>query len=888
MVGKERGQRDQGVPEFGPLSGAEKGKFPHAIYHIEGNLANDQSSLFASFLALRSASFPLAIDVDQASQSISVRTSSSSRDNQRFESALMLGLTGATQRRLQETVNAGQDLETATHISTDLLSGFQANREVFEAFRKYYEDDPSRRNKERFISQLFSSGTDYDPELFDHFATETDLEIIIPEFGPEASSSRAPVSREKRDALFERFPHREYTRLYKDEAFHESPEGQELEQAYARACGNILGRKYGSEMHYVTVEGHELLDPQIPLSRFPIIEALAIEQATTSEHRFSDDSGSSSFTLDTLLHSDSTAAHKAAVNALTERSPEVSGSDRHLDNFSFRRDVINGLIRQYQEVIQDEKRRALLMHDISALLDAYVGESDSIVSARTGGARKDMSAIRKIASDLIPPALSSPDPELTDKTEEVIATVIPATPTEAVSMGEDSLPLDHIDLVFALFDSISSRGYFVREGSRPEVFGRVAANVFGDPKIAMQFYEMSSAQARADAMKNSAEALKIFGYWLSFNSGHIPAEAQTAYSESVRPSEELLANVTEEKNALLVQTIEDMPKTTQDVDGNPNALGLFRGLVNRTEFDGREINELPDVYHDLMIIASDDSISEELRGIIFNRIAENLSYIGRRMPHLLGGVVLDMYKAALGPVDNLRIPTEKTSGALYGAGSIVSGNPDMFEHTSVGIIEELQAYRQALRNEADVLISGKAIADEHAVADEKNPVHTLRNIKEVTARLDSIGKGYDRYLQLEEIRSDPLKYYPWMLGQFRVFYQQLGLTARDEADGSPVSNFYQTMKNAYGEMRQGPYPDSFDIIEDGNVEVLLKEIFDGIYPFSSEVTRPSVREAAIRFYSSAEKYMPESIRGQIISMYPDTRFADHLRSYQQGNNVITE
>lgn len=874
-----RRQGEPGIPgpEFIPLSEAKRREFPHSIYQTVGGPVSDRIFLHASFSALTRAQAPFMADIqgEGAMQTISIRTKTGDPDQRRVEEALFLGLTEATRR----SIHGAEDSQQAPEISERLLHGLIGQPDLFREFEEYYST--RRMDQERLIRQIFTHGTDFNKTMLDRFLRGQDVPVPY-ELSHETQGLTA-------QQIFARFPQFDYSRL-EDDGFAASDQGRALHEEYAQVCGQISARLYGryEGQRIVTDDGREYSIPQIPLSRHPIIEALLIEEATNVEQLIDNDYHASIIAR-ILFDSDSEAAHEAVVNSLTTRLPIRRSPGHGPREFQRKGGIINTMVRKYREVSRDEDRRFLLGQDTRTVLEAYAGNGELITGLReeAGSLSSDeVHDIREVVQDILPVAFASPDREVTGLAQTVVASVFPEViPGEVSIVGEDPLRVTRVDVVLALFDSFHVRDKFITIASHSDVFGQIATRIFGDPAYGELFQEMAATEKRSDEICQSTDALRAFAYWQSFNSiDKREREAYQAYLRSLKPADALSERVKEGKHSVMIEILEKIALSGQITDPDSEVASLFDGLVKRIDLGANDLTELPDEYHNLMSIAKDPALPERQRSTILWHFAERFSRVRPNETYLLAPVVIDMYEAALGPVDAIRMPTSETSFALGAAEVIVRENRSgIFQHAPIDIMETLEQYRNALREHTEQIVTGHTLSDGDVVASGggasfvNSQREMLVNLGGVAEKLDAVNRYYGRYLDLEQIKREPAKYYPWVLGQLRPFMRKLQMFAEPgyQPNESTIE-LHDTVRNLIATqlVRQDEYPGDFDIINSGHIDILLKEVHDRLV-ISQDIRRHEIRDYGLRFLHAALVYLPEPVREQIIAKYEGDPFVDY-------------
>lgn len=866
------------------LSREMRGEFPSVVYQQKGKEVSP--FLYGSYMAMKNAQFPLvvAVEKDKSEEYLTIRTSVTERHESTIQSALILGLSQATQRRVEaegEEESSQRSEEIATALLTDLVS----NDELFEEFREYYGGLRWSPDQRRFINTLFTHGTDYNQELLDRHLTSSHISELVYSLKLDIPyETRKDWHLLKPKEIFERYPELDYDRLV-DEAFCETEEGKKFRKAYARIGGRILAERHNQPERLVSDEGERHLRPQIPLSRHPIIEELVVNEIATERPK-SKYSFAPNEVVELIVESDSIPAHGALVSWLTRRLPV---EERHVfdgpDEFQQKGHFVRNILRTYQDVEQDSARQNVLKYDMVAILAAYTGDGAIARDVRKATEKgdnfyvsKDIQHVKDIVSAMLTVSLASSDVELRAQAEGIISDAMDTN-------YEDPLSLTKGELIMTLLDSLN----IISEASHPALYGQVGALVFGDPVYGNFIREIASIKVEAEKARHQPDVLKKFAKWIkSKDNSPEKEQAKKAYEDACKPVEEFSSLATDAKNAFNMQLLEQMLDAQVDISQFPEATKLFDGLVKRVVISSYKMEELPDAYHDLMIIAEHPLLPEKQRGTILWHIAESLKYTDQGKGHLLVPVVLDMYKASLGPVDNLRVPSEETSLNLAAVSHLAAENRHMFQNVSVDDLDILAQYKQAVSRKAEYIFNDDLAIDSGKPALEKedhtSEVQTLRNFENVAHELATIENYYAEYLHMEDVKRKPHVYYPWVLSSMREFLR--GLQYEVTPENRPAQNIQQlyTTVNTYVRNRfifLDEYPEDFDVMGRGHLDSFLKLCHDSMIVYSDLHYNTTVWQKGIPFVNQSIRTMPDVLLAEMIKKYPGTEFEKYLKNEQK-------
>lgn len=156
-----------------PLTEDQRKNYPHVIYQLESNSPVDRILVQASFETMRAEQFPIAMDTQESGSTytVIVRAGVGERHDERVQSALFLGLTEATRRRINtpEATALAPDLEKARAIAGGLLHDLTSKPKRYEAFRNYYGGLRWHFDQEKFVRELFVHGTEFNPAFLDEY-----------------------------------------------------------------------------------------------------------------------------------------------------------------------------------------------------------------------------------------------------------------------------------------------------------------------------------------------------------------------------------------------------------------------------------------------------------------------------------------------------------------------------------------------------------------------------------------------------------------------------------------------------------------------------------------------------------------------------------------------
>lgn len=752
-----------------PLSADQRAEYQTVIYQHESTIASDRALVAATAAAMQEVGFKIAIDVDadrpQADHAAVIRSAAEDRKAQSAEGALFLGVTEATRRKLAETHQVGTTAyqEATQATARDMLQTVVGKPELLESFTEYYGGLRWGSDQEKFVRTLFEHGTDFDPEFVADNVRGGDLSSLVYELDVDISyDQRRDWHGTPIDKILKKHPELDYRRL-EDESFRQSEEGQKLIRAYEHLQGDLLARRQKSHETVITTSGEALAEPAIPLSRHPVIEALIIDEMSLDRPKPKYSFGPSEL-AGIVLDSDSKPAHQALVDSITTRLPE--GQRRVFDGpdeFQFKRVRVVDLIREYKRADNPE-RRTLLRDDMLQVMDAYTGDGAIAASVREDyqaqlaqgreerGARSEANQVNSIMTDMLTVAFAAPDPEITARAQDIVFRFLPER-EGMVTIDNNPLTLDREQLGLALIDSLE----FVGEDSNPQLFEQLGAHIFGDPAVGAQLRDFAQIKARIDAERNRPDILKAFDERRRHSRGHFSGEktaehiaAEQRYESLTRGVDELSESLRRQKREFFLTQAERIVDIQGQRDLTDGEAMMFTGLIKRTKLGEYHMRSLPAEYHRMMAMAKFGHLTERQQSTIAWQMYESFKYVDEEAAHMMVPVVLDIYEAALGPVDSVRFPSGETNHTLAAASQLVREHGSkMFQSASQEDLQTLATYADHIRDYAErianhqFLPDGVLTAGQEAVAGRADwRKDAMRNLADVARKLQAIDKHY--------------------------------------------------------------------------------------------------------------------------------------------------
>ncbi len=875
------------------LSPEQRGIYPQVIYRLESGSPIDQASTWASYSAMKASEFPIVADIEDESSErrVVIRTSSGNRNERAIQSAIFLGLTEATRRRIGQSEQGIESLvQEAQDVAGGLLTELTDRPRLYEAFRNYYGGLRWSTDQGKFVQTLFEHGTDFNSEFLDQSLRGNHVSNLLHHLDLDIPYDQRRDWYEAEPAeIFAKFPQLDYRRL-EDESFAGSPEGQALKTAYAKLSGEMLTQRSAHSSGFLYSNEQE---PTIPLARFPIIEALIVDEVSVDRPHAKYDFGPQDLT-ELILTSDSKPAHEALIASINARLPkELRQVFDGPDEFGHKHQLIRNLLRSYKATPLSDEGHDQLKQDLISVIDSYTGNGMTAESVRDENeawrARGfdhdslEVNKIKDIVKDLLIASIASADPDIIGRAEDLIAQYIPAGRRR--NSKEDVLALKRADLMLVLLDALNG----VSLESRPEVFERLGTKIFRNDAIGRRLEEFAEVRIQSIQIRRSPEALQarnqLEKYGFSVKDDPKRQNDQDTYDRLIKPANQLDENLRTAKNQLLLNLLVQIAGP-DNRGGNREIGNAFRGLLKRVNFSLNHGRELPQEYTQLIDLAGFPTLSDSQRNDILWHFQEQFQYVSADATHLLVPVILDMYRIALGPIDAVHAPTRETDHGLSAIVSLVGKHGhELFKAASPEQLQTLTRYTEAIKEQVRQLAAGALLTDGQLVENidmeglndwQKD---TLRIYRHVLEELDIIEGYYDRYLRVEAAKVSPSVYYPLVLEQFAPFWQKMQWEVGPGNRPNPdIRALYEVLADHVRNklVISGDYPETFDAVEDGHLDTLLKEGYERMVVPHDIKYNGTVWREGLSFMSQAVSLMPESVLAQMIAKYPNTPFAKWL------------
>lgn len=882
---------------------------PNVIFTLESSSPFDFALVQASSLAMTQGAqtFPLKVDVEEASGRgrVVIRTASNDRHQLASEAALFYGLTEATRREISDDqVPESQDLagylQRANEVSIQLLLEMTSKPGVMEAFQEYYGGLRWGSDQDKFIDSIFEYSADFDPDYLRKNLSGSEVSSLQYILGNEIPYEEQRDWYERSaEEIFSKFPQLDYKRL-EDEEFRQTEEGSKMLAAYKQLCGQMRAMDYrrGVEIK-ISDEGTEIPRLLIPISKYPIVEALIINEFSFDKPREKYNFGPSEIT-DIVLKSDSADAIMALATSVASRLPEDQRPGFAFDGpseFEHKGGNVDSILYSYFYSPEGE-RRDLIKPAVIKIFDSYTGQGEIAESIReenkeyrTRSRRwnkgkeedsPDCYKVKDIIRDLITVSINAPDPEVTARAQGLIEQSL--LPEDALATP-DSLRLSRGELMIAVLDSLR----FVSEETNPEIIKSVAATVFGSQEVGARLSDFVQTSMQARELLRRPEVMltwkAVMGFGHSTKKSDEEAAARKRWADAKKPGESLQESLKKDKNIFLLETLYKLAQSGVLAERG-EAATLFKQIVKRVEFSGYEMKVLPEEYHALIGLAKQPGINERQQSDILWHIEDKFKHVYERSVSLLVPVILDMLEVALGPADAVNLPTSETDRMLDAVTNLIRENgKGIFKSASQEELQTIGQYAKGVVERANQIGLGAILTDGEKEVDLAELTdwqkEALENIKRVLDNFKSIEGYYRDHLELVAVRQFPGAYYPWLLEKFVPFWRKMqwevGPGNRPSQD---IRELYQVLehhvKNELVLRENGQYSDDFDAVGEGHVDTLLLECYNRmIVPHDIKYNNTVWNEGNV-FMHQAVAYMPESVLQQIKTKYPDSAFSMFL------------
>jgi hypothetical protein len=494
----------------------------------------------------------------------------------------------------------------------------------------------------------------------------------------------------------------------------------------------------------------------------------------------------------------------------------------------------------------------------------------------------EVGQLQDIVRDLIAVGLAAPDFEIYEKAENLVSEYIRLN-----SSGEkDPVGLEVQDLVIVTIDSLKQ----ITETTHPDVYERVATLIFEDSSVGLQVKEFAEAQIESIRLNNTPEvkaareALKEFRYSSFDNKDPKEIEARAQLNEALVPAVQMSEKFRSDKNAFVLNLLRQLAGSSV-LNTNNRAAYQFKELINRVDFNAYKAQELPSEYFELMKLGATEGLGDRQRQDIAWRVYSQFEYMDSESESLLVPVILDIYQMMLGPIDAVGLPSREEAFGLSAASSLTRKHGNgMFKSASQEQLQTLVDYAAALKAQAERLATGGMIVDKSETSsnDPKEAEEMLRNLESAVREINAIEEYYGKFLHREAVMVQPHVYYPWVLQEMVSFWQ--GLQWEVSPGNEPtrdIRKLHQSLedliRNKLVIKNQDQYDENFDVISEGNIDLLLKTCYEQMQIPHDIKYNNTVWQKGLPFLSTAISHMPKILHDQLVEKYAGTQFAEFIQ-----------
>lgn len=878
------------VYEVTSLTEAQRANFPHAIYRHETENPLDIISLRAAVVAVNRAGIAVELDVDSdpanGTDCIVVRTAAEDKKDQRVQGALFHGVTSAVSYILSDAHLPTSDVpEHVQSAATDMVGQVVGDPKIYEAFSKFYGGLRWSTDQEDFAGRLIACTALYDADYLDEHINGTEVSRLINDLDIDMpyGTYRGWYNMSAQE-VFDDHPELDYHRL-EDTDFRNSPEGQQLEQAYTSIIGDRTAQQYKAYPRPITDAGEIIPKPAVPLSRFPIIEALMVDEVSQVKPKQKYDFGAEDV-VSLVLASDSVRSIDGLVGRIKRRLPE---QERHVfdgpDEFQHKHMLINTLLHEFSNTKSDPERQAILrdhlldiMHDYIApdgVIAQSVRESHARDISRGYGLGREVSGVKAAVRSILTVGLASKDADL------FIGRYLPDYQQTVELLGEsDPLALSNIELRSVVLDALSKAD----GDSQPGAFERISRKLFQSSEVATKIAKIVKHRSEAHRLLDTPELRLVLKENRRFSYSprdedkspeHIAAE--DALAELKAPGESVYETATSELNNLLLEQLELIVSSGRLLDPNDSeADRLFEDMAERVNLgDMWHIQKLPEAYTKLVELVRQDGATDKQRADIIWKLAVATEYTDGDGRRPLLGAVLNAYELMLGPNDAIKMPTEFTRKGLDAANFIADHN-GIFKVASEEDLQTLVKYKNGIRDLIDRTGNELASPDlidlssEPDTDDQKSEImERLRGVANTMQRLE---QQYEQFLHMEAVKTKPNVYYPWLLDQMNGFWGNMqGEVREGNLPTREIIGLYDMLADHVNNKlvyNTNALTNDFDVFSNGHLDTLLIECFERMVIPHDIKYNNAVYHSGLNFMNAAIINMPEPV----VQMFRDRHY----------------
>jgi hypothetical protein len=892
-----------------PCNAEVRRRLPYVIYELQSEAAEDQVLVKTAISALQAHGYNLEIDAEEKTKehpnyTVFVRSGTKDEKKLAVEGALLLGLVEATKVAIASLPTEKAPITTkgyfqeASLTSYSLIHEFLGRKKLVKTFEEFYGGLRWSTDQHKLVKHIFLFGTPYDPSYIENNISGRMLTSLLYHIDGVSISYDINKNWDKMDpeSILTQYPELDYHQLQNDQ-FTQSPEGQILIEAYAEVCGDAVADRFDSVFADISEDGILLPKPRIPLTQFPILEALIASGQTVDRPQPKYAFGAEDV-VKMIIKSDSSYAHGVLVESIISRLPK---DQRYVidgpNELQHKRGNINTIIKQYRDLPDYEQAQSLESTDLLAILEAFTLDGRIAESVRKEFQKalvrkgehnpytSEVYDVKNITTDLLSVAMASGNSSLIALAEDLVTYYLPDKHQKSIAQ-KDLLVLSRDELKISLLNSLQ----LITRFSDMDALERITNRIFQNQDIGQYIRSLAQRRIQIQKIYNSREALLARRHWLSFGHplGKDPEEenARRAYSRIVRPAEELTLLLDQDENQFYLGLLQEILNQQPE---NPEHLKLFTHYLSHVRLHLTTLTDsLPNEYDTLIKMTTSPSITgDQINSILWHFHNEFRSLYDEET-YLLVQVISDIYRISFGPVDHIRLPTDNTSHGFSAASTLVYEHRyNIFKSATQEQLETFEKYARVL-GQYHALLSGQKYEDlkqNFAITTPKSEEwrkKTLQNLQFIAQYMKQIQDVYKQYMLLEAVKVKPNLYYPWMLTKLMPFLQRIEEQVNPE--NKPERNIlelYTVMIDLWNNylVRKESLPENFDCIKEGHLDLLLLTAFDRMVKDYEIQYNGAVWMEGFSFISNATHNMPETVFKELIEKYHTTRpdFAEWLQ-----------
>ena len=884
------------VKRFNPLNEEQREFYGNVIFQPNPDEQLDPVRINAALYAMKGEGFNVAADVimvngedgESKEERLVIRSGSDDRFDRATECALFIGVSGALKWEVSSAA-VGRDADTVPsevlNAANRVLKQVTNDSEFFNTFKEYYSGIRWSTDQQKLVRDLFEQSAEYDEGYLEESLTGSDVSNVVYKLDMDIPyDKRRDWYSSSPDEIFAQTPELDYRRL-RDKQFKDTSEGQALHDAYRRVIGSKQAEEYENHSPNRPKNAGELIPkPVVPISRFPVIEALLVDGASFDGPKRKYDMGPQDETK-IILDSDSTLAQWALVRNIKTRLPKER---RHVfdgpSEFEHKRRAVSDFSRQFKSSYEEPVRSEQFKQHLLTIFEACIGQGtlaqdaiDEYNAEKASGRQyySDTRRVKDIVNDVLSVTVASPHAR--NFIDRYFA-------YEETAEADNPVHLNQAELKLMLLDALT----LVNPHSDPVIFKELGAKIFQDLAVADYIKYFAELKITADKIYYSPEVLRarqeLSRFSIASSDDQMSEEhlrAKEALDSAIAPANELSTQYHQDLNKLLLIQLNNLVTSGLMTDATRETTQLFEGLVKRVNFGDRlHMKELPPAYTKLLDLCEGGELSDRQKSTIIWKFAESVQYSDAETQALLMPAILDIYRVALGPVQEIRMPSDDTSHLLSAVRHLAYNNRGLFKYATEEELLTLTQYKNSIATLADRIQSN--------ARRETNHSQTLRNLSDVLRVTNSIEELYSEHLHLQEVKVKPNVYYPWVIEKLMPLWHGMNWeVGPGNMPNSEIKDLHKVLKNHVKNLlviKEGEYPEDFDCFADGHLDSLLIECYNRMIVPHDIKYNGTVWKEGMSFMLNAVQAMPEPVLNQFKQTYPNSEFVNYVENTKKRWN----